>query len=65
VTEVRFDDGFSFLERGGYVKKFEPLCGGQTIPTGKTVIFQYHWKVYDVNANRGQCYVIDGYSEVK
>ena len=65
VTEIRFDDGFLFTERTGYVKKFEPLCSNQTIPAGKTVVLQFHWKVRDMNANRGECYVIDGYSEVK
>jgi hypothetical protein len=68
VTEIRFDDGFLFTERGGYVKKFEPLCGSQTIPAGRTVILQYHWKVYipgNPNSSNGQCYMIDGYTEVK
>lgn len=65
VTEIRFDDGFLFTERTGYVKKFEPLCSNQTIPAGRTVTLQFHWKVRDINANRGECYVIDGYSEVR
>lgn len=51
---------FTFAERGGFVKKFQPVCAGQSIPVNKSVILNYHWQAY--NDGHIGCYVIDGYT---
>jgi len=54
--------GFTFQEDGGFLKRFFPVCGGQTVPVNKSVMVMYHWQAYSGQGyNTAGCYVIDGY----
>lgn len=60
ITE--FSKGyFLFVQKDGFTKKFEPLCGDPTIPAGRPVIFNYHWVRGNPNTTASACYSIDSW----
>jgi len=64
---VTFTLWFTFAERGGFVKRFTPVCTNQGIPVNASVILNFHWKEYDngTTPSTPGCYLIDGYTVVK
>lgn len=63
-TATTYTVWFTFVERGGFVKKFVPVCPNQAIPTVSTVVLNFHWKEYSDSDDPG-CYVIDSYTVVR
>lgn len=58
---------FTFVEEGGFTKRFYPVCTDQLVPTGKNVAMNFHWQP-DSNSsehNHRGCYIIDGFTEKK
>jgi hypothetical protein len=64
---VTFTFWFTFAERGGFVKRFIPVCTNQGVPVNTAVILNFHWKEYDngTTPSTPGCYLIDGYTVVK
>jgi len=63
ATNVVFHTGFTFREsRGGFEKRFFPMCDGQAVPAGGLETLLYHWRAwssYDEYTGTG-CYSVDG-----
>lgn len=55
---------FTFAERQGFTKKFDPVCPETVIPVSKTVILNYHFREYQDDSHPG-CSVIDSYTVVQ
>jgi hypothetical protein len=55
---------FTFAERQGFTKKFDPVCPEAVIPVSKTVILNYHFREYQDDSHPG-CSVIDSYTVVQ
>ena len=56
-------EAFTFVEDGGFQKRFYPVCSDQMIQTGKSEIVLYHWKPNKNTTKHNQkgCFAIDGY----